>query len=260
MTISPGRYLDTFHLYLNPLLYQHHVFRDPNTIQLLLGMLALALWRRSRPLLFAWCFLLVSLLPVAFIAHYAAFFLYLPMAGWSLYGAELLVMTRRRLAGVFLHLTGATGIRAGRLRITFTIALPIILVLFLAPYHRTESAKTLRIFEGAQPPSRQLAADLVALRPSLPRGGRVLFVGDPFAKDDYFLLFLTRLLYRDMSITVVRVPLNRASRVPPGAYDAVFTFRHGRLRCATRPRATTLGSPRHRFVEAARVRGASASR
>ena len=87
LTISPGRYLDTFHLYLNPLLYQEHVFRDPNTIQLLIAMLAVALLLRSKPLLFAWCFVLISLLPVAFIAHYAGFFLYLPMAGWSLYAA-----------------------------------------------------------------------------------------------------------------------------------------------------------------------------
>src|SRR5664280_280139 len=97
LTISPGHYLHTFHLYLNPLLYQEHVFRDANTIQLLLAMLGMALWQRSRPLLFAWCFLLVSLLPVAFMAHYAAFFLYLPMAGWSLYAAVLLVLARRLL-------------------------------------------------------------------------------------------------------------------------------------------------------------------
>ena len=85
----------------------------------------------------------------------------------------------------------------------------------------------------------QLAADLVELRPSLPRGGRGLFVGDPFGKDDYFLLFLTRLLYRDMSITVDRAPLSQASRIPRGAYDAVFTFQHGRLPCATIPIAGT---------------------
>src|ERR1035437_8613448 len=57
----------TFHLYLNPLRCQEHVFRDANTMQLLLAMLGIALWQRRRPLLFAWCFLLVSLLPVAFM-------------------------------------------------------------------------------------------------------------------------------------------------------------------------------------------------
>ena len=197
LTITPGRYLDAFHLYLNPLLYQEHVFRDPNTIQLLLGMLIAGLWTRSRPLLFAWCFLLASLLPVAFIAHYAAFFLYLPMAGWSIYAAVLLVMARKLLLRL---------LPAEQLRIASVIALPVGLALFLAPHHRQESVKTLRIFESVQPPSRQLAKEMIALRPSLRRGARVLFVADPFARDEYFLLFLTRLLYRDMSITVERAP------------------------------------------------------
>ena len=211
LTISPGRYLDAFHLYLNPLLYQEHVFRDPNTIQLLVGMLVAGLWTRSRPLLFAWCFLLASLLPVAFIAHYAAFFLYLPMAGWSLYAAVLLVTARKLVCRL---------LPAGRLEIASIATLPVLLTLFLAPHHRQQGAKTLRIFESVQPPSRQLAKEMIALRPSLPRGARVLFVGDPFAKDEYLLLFLTRLLYRDMSITVERTPLGQR-------YDAVFTFQNG---------------------------------
>src|SRR5437879_1065107 len=138
-------------------------------------MLALALWRRSRPLLFAWCFLLVSLLPVAFIAHYSAFFLYLPMAGLSLYAAVLLVMARKLLVSLLLRLVRASGLQARRLRIASVVALPVLLACFLAPHHRKESVKTLRLFESVQPPSRQLAKELIALRPSLPRGARVLF-------------------------------------------------------------------------------------
>ena len=234
--ISPGRYLDAFHLYLNPLLYQEHVFRDPNTIQLMLVLLALAVWRRSRPLLFAWCFLTVSLLPVAFIAHYSGFFLYLPMAGWSLYAAVLLVMARRLLVSLLVRLVRASEFQAGRMRIASVVALPVLLALFLAPHHRRESVKTLRIFQSAQPPSRQIARELIALRPSLPRGARVLFVNDPFSqKDEYFLYFLTRLLYRDMSISVERAPLGQTLRTGHGRYDAVFTFERLRLVDATGP-------------------------
>lgn len=232
LTISPVDYLHTFHLYLNPLLYQEHVFRDPNTIELLLAMLAVALWQRSRPLLFAWCFLLVSLLPVAFIAHYSAFFLYLPMAGWSLYAAVLLVIARRRLVSLLVRLG---RVRARRLRIVSVVALPLLLSLFLAPHHRQESAKTLRIFESAQPPSRQVARELIALRPALPRGARVLFIDNPFAKDKYFLLFLTRLLYRDISITVEEAPVGHGPRTGDAHYDAVFAFQQGRLVDATGP-------------------------
>jgi hypothetical protein len=233
LTISPGRYLDTFHLYLNPLFYQQHVFRDPNTVQLLLGMLAFALCTRSRPLAFAWFWVLVSLLPVAFIAHYSGFFLYLPMAGWSLYAAVLLVIARKLLAGLLLRLAGASDVQAEHLQIASVVALPVLLALFLAPCHRRESLKTLRIFESVQPPSRRLAGEMIALKPGLPRGARVLFVGDPFAGDDYFLLFLTRLLYRDMRITVDRTPPNQSFSKGYDCYDAVFTFHDGRLVDAT---------------------------
>jgi hypothetical protein len=219
LTVSPGRYLDTFHLYLNPLLYQEHVFRDPNTIQLVIAMLAVALLLRSKPLLFAWCFVLISLLPVAFIAHYAGFFLYLPMAGWALYAAVLLVTVRRLLLA---------RVRSSALRVASAVALPVAVALFLAPQHRRETAKTLRIFQSVQPPSSEIATQLTALRPRLPRGARVLFVGDPFPQSEYFLYFLTRLLYRDMSIAVEKAPLGGR---PPGdeRYDAVFTLEQGRL-------------------------------
>jgi hypothetical protein len=232
LTISPSHYLHTFHLYLNPLLYQEHVFHDANTIQLLLAMLGIALWQRSRPLLFAWCFLLASLLPVAFMAHYAAFFLYLPMAGWSLYGAALLVISRRLLVRLLVR---PARLQAGWVQMVSVAALPIVLSSFLAPHHRQESAKTLRSFENFQPPSRRLADELIALQPSLPRGARVLFIGHPFAKDEYFLLFLTRLLYRDMSITVEDAPVGHGPRTGRGHYDAVFTFQQGRLVDATGP-------------------------
>jgi hypothetical protein len=232
MTISPGHYLHAFHLYLNPLLYQEHVFRDSNTIQLLLAMLGIALWQRSRPLLFAWCFLLVSPLPVAFMAHHAAFFLYLPMAGWSLYAAVLLVMARRALASLFIR---PGSLPAGRVQMVSVVALPLVLALFLTPHHRQERAKTLLAFEDFQPPSRRVAGELIALRPSLPRGARVLFIDQPFARHEYFLLFLTRLLYRDMSITVDEAPVGHGPPTGHGHYDAVFTFQQGRLVDATGP-------------------------
>ena len=72
-----------------------------------------------------------------------------------------------------------------------------------------------------QPPTRQVAAELFALRPSLPRRARVLFVGDPFPQNEYFLYFLTRLLYRDLTLTVDKAPNAEAH------YDTVFVFRDG---------------------------------
>jgi len=226
ISISPVRYLHTFFIYLNPLLYQDHVFRSPNTSQLLLAMLAAALLLRSRPLLFAWCFVIFSLLPVAFIAHYAGFFLYLPMAGWALYAAVMLSKARAFLLALLIRAAKPGETWAARMRMASIAALPPLLALFLAPHHWSESARTLRLFESVQPPTRELSTELLALRPSLPKGARVLYLDDPLPKDGYTLLFLTRLLYHDMSIAVERAP---QSPTPRGGFDAIFIFRDGRL-------------------------------
>jgi hypothetical protein len=225
LTVSPGRFLDVFHLYLNPLLYQEHRFHDSNTVQLLLVMLAFAAWRRSRPLLFAWFWLLLTILPVSFIAHYSGFFLYLPAAGWVLYAATVCVMARRamvRLASRLLS-DGPALTRASQ------AVLCVGLAGFLAPQHVRERAKTLRIFMSIQPPSREIVGDLPRLAPTLRPGARVLFVGDPIPDDSYFLLFATRLTYRDLTIDVDRTRLQPVPASAYSRYDAVFGFQDGHL-------------------------------
>lgn len=211
--ISAVRFLKTFHLYLNPLLYQDHRFHDSNTVQLLLAMLVIAAVLRSRVLMFAWCWLLVTILPVSFLPHYAAFFEYLPLVGWVLYAATLLVTIRRKLAGMLPRVPQWAS--QGLLLLGLTA--------LLAPLHARQSRETLGLFMSVQFPSRDLIRQLSELRPSLRRGARVLFVDDPFPKDTYTLLFTTTLFYRDLSITVDRAPS------PQPGYDAVFGFRDGRL-------------------------------
>ena len=225
LTISPGRFLDTFHLYLNPLLYQEHRFHDSNTVQLLIGMLILAAWLRSRVLLFAWFWLLLTILPVSFIAHYSAFFEYLPAVGWTLYAATLLVMIR----SAFVRILPPALPRRLRLARTSQAVLLLGLAAFLVPLHSREARKTLKIFMSVQPPSREIAEDLSRLRPVLRRGARVLFVDDPFAKDSLFLSFATRLFYRDMTMDPVRTQLQPVLPSEYSQYDAVFGFREGRL-------------------------------
>jgi hypothetical protein len=211
--ISPVRFLKTFHLYLNPLLYQDHRFHDSNTVQLLIAMLVVAALLRSRAMLFSWCWLLLTALPVSFIPHYAAFFEYLPLAGWVLYGATLLVTIRRAVAGWVPRVP----------QLATQAALLLGLAAFLAPLHARQSPQTLRLFMSVQFPTREIFQGLSELRQPLRRGARVLYVGDPFPKDSYTLLFATALFYRDLSIAVDR------AAVPQPGYDAVFAFREGQL-------------------------------
>jgi len=221
LTISPARFLHAFHLYLNPLLYQEYRFHDSNTVQLLIAMLALAIVLRSRVLMFGWFWLVLTTLPVAFINHYAGFFEYLPAVGWALYAATLLVMTRRTLMRWLPQ--SRTLLRACQFTLFVGVAA------FLAPLHARESRKTLQIFMSAQPPSREIAQDLARLQPTLRHGARLLFVDDPFPTDSYFLLFVTRLYYRDMTIQADRTRLKAASPSEYSHYDVIFGFQGRRL-------------------------------
>jgi hypothetical protein len=212
LSISPVHFLKTFHLYMNPLFYQDHVFHDSNTVQILLVMLAFAIWRRSRPLLFAWSFLILSMLPVAFIGHYSAFFLYLPSVGWALYAAQALRLLLPSRVGMVTKAAIFLGIAC-----------------VLAPFHFRESQKTLSNFLLAQPPTRAMTSELLREQPQMKPGARILFVDDPFPKDDYFLLSLTRLLYHDMTIQVTRTSVQPCPVAEYGNYDVVLLYRQGKL-------------------------------
>ncbi len=165
VSVSPVHFLKTFHLYMNPLFYQDYVFHDSNTVQILLVMLAFALWQRSRTLLFAWSFLLLSILPVAFIGHYSAFFLYLPSVGWALYAAQGLMLLLPRQAGMMTKAALFLGIAC-----------------VLAPLHFRESQRTLSSFLRAQPPSRLMTSELLREQPQMKRGAHIPICRRPVSK------------------------------------------------------------------------------
>jgi hypothetical protein len=207
--ISVARYMHTFHLYLNVLFYQDHFFRDLNEILLLAAMLALAVWQRSRPLLFAWCFVLFSVLPFIFVPHYSGFFIYLPMAGWALYAATALAMLREKIG------------RAVPAAVLF-----LAVALALAPLHTRESKKSMRVFTSAQLPTTEMTAELRRVEPALPHGAHLFFQDDPFPQRTYYLVFLVRLLYDDLTAQVARAKDGDAM---DRRYDAVFRWEDGKL-------------------------------
>jgi len=208
--ISGARYLHTFHLYLNVLFYQDHFFRDANTILLVAAMLAVAIWRRSRPLLFAWFFVLFSVLPFIFVPHYSGFFLYLPMAGWALYAATILEMLRERFAKAIPPMV-----------------LFLAVALALAPLHARASRKSMQVFATADMPTTETIAQLGELRPSVPRGAHLFFESDPFPPKTFSLVFLVRLVYDDLTIEVARAKDGDA--IDGRRFDAVFQWVDGKL-------------------------------
>lgn len=228
LNLSATVFLDAFHLYLNPLFYQDHFFRDPNTIQLLAVMLAFAAWRRSRPLLFAWFFILFSGLPVLFIAHYSAFFMYIPAVGWALYIAGFIMELGQILRQIRLRLSNRPIQEQGPSWI-WLISTFCVMAIFLALVHPAESRKTLAHFQSAQMPITEISADLKRLQPELPRGSNVYFANDPFPESDWSLLFLVRLLYHDRTLQVGRGKPGAVLPVKPVRYQAAFDYRNGHM-------------------------------
>ncbi len=195
--VSAGRFIHGYHLYLNLVFYQDHFFRDATEALLLAAMLVLAIRLKSRPLQFAWCFVLFSVLPFIFLKRAAGFFIYFPLAGWAMYAAVVLLRLRDSV------LQSAWK----RIPEWAPAATVVAVALLLAPAHARETRRTRQVFASGAQPIMQLAGDLKSAAPNPPAHARFLLVNDTFPKDSYSPVFIARLLYRDMTIEVDRAPV-----------------------------------------------------
>ncbi len=123
--------------------------------------------------------------------------LYIPLAGWSLYAAALLVSLRD-----ILLRAGKPGAAQWRQAALFLI----VLVLLLRAY-RVQRLRMYGELTLAQPVIRTLLAGLDHLQPKFPHGARVLVVNDPLPHPYEFLLLL-RLYCRDNTLEVDRGDVN----------------------------------------------------
>ena len=178
---------------------------------LVMGLLAWFL--RSRPMCFGLLFWMITLVPVGFIRPRGGYVLYLPLLGIALYFGVLAARLRdsipaprtvlwRRTSQALLFLVLAAGLAAAHAR------------------HRSMSAG----FLAAQEQTRNLAAQLLQLHPTLPHHSHTLFVEDPF-QAEWFLAYLFRLLYHDPTLWVDSASTHPHVR----PYDFVFRYSDGTL-------------------------------
>jgi hypothetical protein len=159
----------------------------------------IALATRRKPLLFAAAFLTLTPLPINFIAYRGFFVMYLPLAGWAIYCATALVEGRDwLLRTVWKRPPLIEGSWEPERVGLFLFAA---YVLFNVQLH------DIRSFDAIDPSQANLRTlhESLAVRPSLPSGGRVLLLHDPFPRDVYDPVFVVRMNYRDASLTVDRV-------------------------------------------------------
>jgi hypothetical protein len=192
LEVTLGRFLATYGAYLDTLFYRDHWFGEPQTAVLLAAMLGVALLWRSRHLVFACSFALVTFLPIAFIPVRAAYVLYIPLVGWSLYVAALLVAIRDALFSSWKS-SGAVRFRQ--------CALFLLVLLLLMRAYRVQRLRMYGDTTLGQPVIRSVLGQLDRLHPALPPGARLLVINDPLPHE-YELLLLLRLYFHDDTLQV----------------------------------------------------------
>jgi hypothetical protein len=193
--------------------------------------LALVAWLlRSRVLAFAWLFLMLSPLPIAFIATRGSTQYYVCVFGWMLYAAVLLVkLASLALGGVPLPdwwLVRARG-----------AALFVVLMAILYWAYKPLGYAGLTSVSEEAPDNRHTVEQLHAAAPALRKGSSLLFLNDPVRPEWYNLLFMVQLSYADPSLRIFRV---KEMKQHPNdreiaSYDYVFDYRDGRFLVLKQP-------------------------
>jgi hypothetical protein len=194
--------------YAFDLLYGAFRLNTGRVLLLWIVLAAAALLLRKRDTLLALAVIWAGLLPIIFIAPRGFYVIYLTLPGWYLLVARLLVTATSRVR------------LAARAPVLFATA-----AILLLPLHAARKEKGRWWVAEAH---RSVKSVLEPLRSeTLPHAARVLFLADPFPREDYVLTFIFRLRFRDDDLRVDR------ARVRPVAlaesYDRAYRLEAGTL-------------------------------
>jgi hypothetical protein len=183
-------------------------------------LFAIAWLSGSRVLRFAWSFLMISPLPVAFIVPRGPSQYYIPWFGWVLFAGAAIVESLKHLTrNVRLAPEILARVRGG--------ILVSVLACILFPCYRNAGWQNATSVALEAPVIRDTVAQLHALHPQFPPHSRLLFRGDPFPPNWWTLTFLIKESYRDDSLEVYRLKQEGAPADKRQAYDYVFDYREG---------------------------------
>jgi uncharacterized protein (TIGR03437 family) len=194
---------------------------------------------RSKPLLFAWAFAMVTALPIAFVLPRGASQYYIPTFGCALYaGCALAAIAgwlshrlRVRATGREAYRTAPACVRSYWIQRAAAACLLLAIAWPLYTYYRKIGRHSVYSMSEESPVWMSLAAALRSLRPALPPDARLLFLNDPMPPNVEDMLFLVRLNYGDRTLEVDRAKTlpQRPSARQMQAYDAVFDYQSGKL-------------------------------
>ncbi len=207
-TFSAHQYFETTTRLIPQVFFlPEYFFSATQVVCLFAALWAIAIALKSKPLMLAAAIIVLAPLPINFIVYRGFFVMYLPLAGWALYASTALILIKDRLATAWMPA------RAGVFIVTA-------LVLFTIQFR--DRAWTLDSIDANMMLIRDMRADLLNIRPSLPPAARVLFLNDAFTPDTYNPLYIVRLLYKGPDIVVDRLKIRPADSKP---YTLVLDYR-----------------------------------
>ncbi len=217
-----NRFMTSSQNFVTALFFQRSTLSPAVVILTWLSLFVIAWATKSRDLKFAWFFIMLSVIPVAFIPPRGPGQYYIPFFGWVLYAATALVEGTR---WVFSRLDGSRRLAAARPAAVF---LSVAAVMYWVNTRSSWREVWNVSHEGEQ--YRSIVEQLHRLRPVLRRNSRVLFLDDPL-DDAWQMLFLMQLSYGDRSLVIDRA---KFMTQPPGApeiasYDYVFDYLSGQF-------------------------------
>ena len=231
-SVSLRHYVEAFQNYSGKLFYKEEWFTPAIGVALLLALLMTAWVWKSPYLRLSWIIIALGILPVAFITPRGGFVLYIPMFGWALFGATMLVGLRK-LARAGITAMGP-GIRFDQ-AILFTVV-----ALGLACVHRSHYDPAWMRRENKLQSSVER---LRRLHPTFPQGAKLLFLNEPFEMDGWQLRGLLQLVYRDRNLDVQILP--RLNPQPdPFCFDYIFKYTDNSV-VQLKPSASLARDPQH---------------
>ena len=220
LTFTWSQLMATSENFLDELFLMRHPPSAVFVVSLWAILFTVAWLSGSRALKFAWLFLMLSPIPVAFVIPRGAPQYYVPYFGWVLYaGAGLTQLTRRlfREAPELAH----------RMRAIALFSVVMALMISVNAQMRWSRWPSVAL-EGEE--LRSIDAQLHQLRPALKHGAHIIFLNDP-VDDRWRLTALMRLSYHDNDLQVDQVRYMPAAPTPQqiASYDALFDYRRGRF-------------------------------
>jgi hypothetical protein len=227
--VSRDAWVEGWRHYSSLLVYRPNDWSQAQALLLIAACILTAVLIGRREARWSCILLLVSPIPVLFIAPRNFYAFYIPYFGFCL------------LCGSVVGRLATASRKSDRWVAFVTAAL---LAAWLWPLHRRIIPHANRWYELQEAqlrgPGQALKRDL----PALPRGARVLFVDDPFPmppEDEYTLTFLVRLLAGDDLVVVDRA---KVMQQPPAesewpAYAAVLSLKSERLTVLRPPTSRT---------------------